>query len=754
MTSPSPNPDLRVTSGQPGRRATLWGLLALVCLAGLSATTVPAADDSGAKSVATIGDDSAKSEGKPQGRLIRLSLPITGSADQRAKQMILRALSTMSADGPRVLVLELAPGATEAGQGSAVSRAMEIARFLTSQQLDDIKTVAYIPRSIQGHAVLVAMACDEIVMKADAEIGSAGVDEPSDQAIEPPVLGNYREIASRRRTIPLAVALGMLDRDLEVIKVETEVSIEYVLKQDLEDLEKTRIVESAEVLIPHGQMGNFTGRAAREMRFAKYLAKDRSSLARAYGLSADALRDDPSLGGDWKPIQIRLDRSIDPLTASSLKKTIAKQLAAGEVNFVLVQIDSPGGSLQDSMALANYLADIDPGRVRTVAYVTGQARAEAALVALGCQQLFMRPEATLGGEGSDLLDAETNRAVREAVRQWPMVAENERSWSLTAATLDPELTVFRYEHRTSGEVQYFSEEELADQDSPDDWRQGEVVTADARPLEVDGRRAKQLGLAWATVEDFEQLKQHFGLEVDPRVVQPGWADMMVEVLASPGMAALLLFIAFIGLYAEFQMPGIGIGGFVACVAFLLFFWSKFTVQTATWLEIILFLGGLTFLLLEIFVLPGFGVFGLGGGLMIIASLVLASQTFVFPQTNAELGDLRRSVMVVCVAAMGMIAASVMMRRYLPHSPVFNRMMLNPLDAEELAEQVQREAVVDYQHLLGHEGVTTTTLTPAGKATVDQELLDVISDGEAIERGTPIVVVEVHGNRVIVQAREA
>jgi membrane-bound serine protease (ClpP class) len=216
----------------------------------------------------------------------------------------------------------------------------------------------------------------------------------------------------------------------------------------------------------------------------------------------------------------------------------------------------------------------------------------------------------------------------------------------------------------------------------------------------------------------------------------------------------LLFIGIVALYAELQMPGVGIGGFVACVAFLLFFWSKFTVQTADWLEVILFLGGVCFLLLEIFFLPGFGIFGLGGGLMIVASLVLASQTFILPHTPAEMGDLRRSVTVVCAAAMGAIVAGVAMRRYLPHAPMFNRMMLNPLDDNELAEQQQREAIVDFQHVLGCEGVTTTPLSPSGKAKVGDELLDVVSDGDAIEKGSAIVVVEVHGNRVVVKARDA
>jgi len=687
------------------------------------------------------------------GRLIRVPLPLTDARRRQVAQAIERAVDMLPDDAERVLVLELTPGKSEAGQGTSISDAMELARMLVGRKLMNVKTVAYIPKTIKGHGVLVAMACDEIVMREDAEIGEAGLDEPADEPIEPWVLNNYRNIADLRRTIPLAVALGMLDPKLEVLKVETEVSVEYVLKQDLDEVKKNRTVQSVETLIPPGEMGHFDGRTARQLRFVKYLAKDREDLARALGLPPGELVDDPSLISDWKPILVRLDGSVDRLTSSSLKKAIQKQLDFGEANLVILQIDSPGGSLDVSIDLANYLANMDQNAVRSVAYVPGEARGEAALVALACHQLVMRPDAVLGGEGRETYDEDTQMDVRQTVSAWPSVEQQNRSWSLIAATLDPQLAVYRYQHKKSGEVQYFCQEELDQQASPDDWQKGPEVTVPDETLVVDGRRAKELGMAWDTADDFTEVKQLYDLDEDPRLVQPGWADKLVEVMASNGVAALLLFIAGVALYAELQLPGIGIGGFVASVAFLLFFWSKFMVNTAEWLEVVLFLGGVCFLLLEIFVLPGFGIFGLGGGLMVIVSLVLASQTFIIPTNSAQLADMRRSLLVVGGAVAGMLCSAIVMRRYLPRAPFLQRMMLEPPDEQELDRQIRRESVVDFQDLMGQEGVATTQLTPSGKATIDDQLLDVIAVGEVIERGTPIVVVEVHGNRVVVQAKQ-
>ena len=79
---------------------------------------------------------------------------------------------------------------------------------------------------------------------------------------------------------------------------------------------------------------------------------------------------------------------------------------------------------------------------------------------------------------------------------------------------------------------------------------------------------------------------------------------------------------------------------MAAVCFLLFFWSRYLGGTAGWLEVMLFVAGASCVLLEVFVIPGFGIFGLGGGALILASLILASQTFVVPQNDYQFDQLR------------------------------------------------------------------------------------------------------------------
>ena len=78
------------------------------------------------------------------------------------------------------------------------------------------------------------------------------------------------------------------------------------------------------------------------------------------------------------------------------------------------------------------------------------------------------------------------------------------------------------------------------------------------------------------------------------------------------------------------------------------------------------------------------------------------------------------------------------------------MMLEPPAGEEAREIGRRETLVDHGDLVGEHGTTTTQLTPCGKARFGDRLIDVIADGEVIERGAMIEVVSVHGNRVLVK----
>jgi membrane-bound ClpP family serine protease len=402
--------------------------------------------------------------------------------------------------------------------------------------------------------------------------------------------------------------------------------------------------------------------------------------------------------------------------------------------------------------MANFLAlDLDPSRVHTVAYVPREARADAALIALSCDEIVLGPDAELGGYGSYTFAL---GEIAEMTKSVQLVCEKKaRSWSLPAAMYDPDLPVFRCTRPGLAAPAYFCEAELAQQAQGKRWIKGEQVTTAGKPFLVRGADAARYFPAARVVGDFAELKLSYNLEADPALLEPGWVDALVDVLTTPAVRILLLVIGFVALYIELHSPGIGVPGFLATVCFVLFFWSQFG-RTAGWLEVALFLAGLTCVLLELFVIPGFGIFGLGGGVMILASIVLASQTFVIPRNPYEMAQFQKSLLVVGASIAGIIGAIALVNRWLPETPLLGQMVLNPPSGEEAEAIDSSAALTHFEDLLGMRGATTTPLVPGGKARIGKNLYDVMTDGEFVPRNAAVEVVEIRGNWIVVRPIDA
>ena len=398
--------------------------------------------------------------------------------------------------------------------------------------------------------------------------------------------------------------------------VHTEASTEYVTAAGLEELRQRHTIQSQETLIRKGEQVQFSAAELRRLGFVKRLAANRLDVVRALGLPTGAVEQDPSQGEAWRAVRVNLKGPINSEKVEQAIRLIQDEIRLHNANFVCLWIDSDGGPPSDAQRLADFLVDRDPSAVRTVAYIPVQARDTAALVALACDQIVMHPGAVLGGPGSYQMSEDEIKLTGPAVQE--LAPKKMRSWSLWQAMIDPQLDV--YTCTRLGDVEYFCDEELAAQqpkpgeggDAPR-WRKGPLVTTPGVAFRVGGTQAVDFHLANHTVENLTEFRRLYDLENDPTLIEPSWADLLVDMLRSPGITALLLLIGGVALYLELHSPGIGIGGFVAAVCFVLFFWSHYLGGTAGWLEIVLFLAGIACLLLEVFVLPGFAVFGIGGG---------------------------------------------------------------------------------------------------------------------------------------------
>lgn len=679
--------------------------------------------------------------------LIRIPMPISGNVDRQIQasieELLARWQRDRSAQGRPILVLEFRGTDDAASATSQFERALSLARFLSGERLAQVRTIAYLNGTIRGHAVLPVLACEEIMAHPDSRLGRAGETEPF---IDDTLRSVYREIAVRRSSIPAPVVLGMLDASLVVYRLKVLGGTTFALEDQVEQVKQQETVSEVDRIVPPGEMAEFSGSQLRlEFGFASHLVRDRAQLAAALRVVPQALIEDPTLGHGRRPLRVDVTGKIQAETISWLERSLRDEIQSQEANFVCVVIDSPGGSPADSLRLAAYLASLDSGKIRTVAFVANQARADAALIALACDELVMSDRAVLGGPGAARIPPGQLADIQVPVQQ--IADSKQRSWSLMMAMIDPSLEIKRYRHQELNFYRYFSDQEHAQQQDAERWQaEGLLPTANG----LRGHSAAEAGLTVAMVETFNDFANLYQLESQLTAVRPNWAHRFIEFLAAPEVAGALLFIGWFALMFELMSPGVGIPGFLASVCFLLFFWSSILHGTAGWLEVLLFVAGVVFVLVEIFVLPGFGAFGIGGGLLIVASLVLASQTFVWPQNPYEWSKVPDSLLAVAASGAGILASLIFARQILTRAPVFRQVALEAPDETQLEQMRYQESLVHFEHLLGKRGIATTPLLPAGKAQFGDEIVDVISDGELVPIGTAIAVCEVHGNEVVVR----
>ena len=464
-------------------------------------------------------------------------------------------------------------------------------------------------------------------------------------------------------------------------------------------------------------------------------------------------------------VVIQIDGMITPILEHFIYRqlTVAEQMGA---ELLIIQIESPGGLVDPSFNIAQALRNVD--WAHTVAFVPREALSGAAVVALGCDQIYMHPDALMGDVGvmtvgRDSLFRYAEEKIRTHVSsQLRDLAEARgRPPALAEAMVNMDLVVYQVTNRQTGEQTFMSDEEILASDDPDVWEKGRPVleSREKHFLEVNGRRAVELGLADGSARDLSELIGVLGLAEPPRVLRPTAVDTAVFILNLPLVTGLLFVIGLVALYIEFSAPGISIGGLLAVLCFSLFFWSRFLGGTAEVLEVVLFLAGVLFLAVEIFVLPGFGVAGITGLLLIGAGLVMASQDFIIPQTPRQLESLSVSMLVLASSGVVFLVAASVLSHYFGVLPIFNRLVLKPVPAagahDEVLLDAQGKPLPMVQALVdvGKRGITVTALRPAGKVRFGDEVLDVLTDGNFVKAGRAVRVDNVQGARIQVSEIE-
>jgi len=463
-----------------------------------------------------------------------------------------------------------------------------------------------------------------------------------------------------------------------------------------------------------------------------------------------------------RPVVIHFNGMINPQREQYLARKVATAKRQG-ADLVIVQIDSPGGFVESSINIAELLGQID--WAHTVAYIPREAISGAAFISLGCDEIVMASTARLGDAGPIIVGPDA--AFRHApakIRSYlarvirDLCETKGRSPALGEAMVDENLVVYEMRNRDTQEIKLLSKHDLEEQKDPRQWEEIAEVTETRQGLffTVNGRRAFELGFTEGVADSRSALLERFQVDRPPVDLRPTSVDVTVSWLNWWVISILLIGVGLIALLVELSAPGISVGGFISALCFVLFFWSRFLGGTAGWLEVILFLCGIAFLAIEIFVTPGFGVPGILGLLLIVTSMIFAGQDFWIPDNYRQLRVTTTGLFTVVGGGACFALGAFIVTRYFGSLPIFNHLVLAPPKPQEVAPaQVDAKGAViltpaDAPYQVGDWGVAISPLRPAGKIEIGDQLLDVTTDGSYVESGKQVKILKIQGNHIVVR----
>lgn len=458
------------------------------------------------------------------------------------------------------------------------------------------------------------------------------------------------------------------------------------------------------------------------------------------------------------PGLIEFHRQIDFDQTRYFKNRFAAAKRAG-VDLLVVEINSPGGLKIESLEMAAMLRDCD--WAYTVALITNEAISGGALISLGCDEIVIAPNASFGDIGEIQFDGDQGafRLIEPKVESYlsqkarGLATAKGRPADLAEAMIDKDVMVYWNENAPLGpEFKLVRVDAKAKPQAP-----FELIpeTGPERFLTLSGSRAKQLGIAQVLANDRTEMAKVYGVELEQfKVYRRTTTDRVVHILNLPLITGLLVIVGLISLYVELSAPGIGIGGLLAGLCTMLFFWSRFLGGTSGWLEVMLFIAGVIFILVEVFVIPGFGFAGVTGALLLVASFILAGQDFVVPATKAQTDRFVVTLLTLMGSGLTFIVAAFFVTKKMGSLPLLNHLVLDTPSLPDVATNsdgtsAKKVYETHPEIAVGDWGVSDSILRPAGNAIFAGRSFDVVSDGSYVESGQQVKVVRIQGNIITV-----
>ncbi len=404
----------------------------------------------------------------------------------------------------------------------------------------------------------------------------------------------------------------------------------------------------------------------------------------------------------------------DNISKPALRKTekALEDAQAQKADYLLLELNTFGGELDAADKIRTLLLNAP---MPTMVFINNNAASAGALISIACDSIYMASGSSFGAasvvdQEGNILPDKYQSYMRSLMRA--TAEKNGRNPDIAQAMVDPDIVVEGVSD--SGKVLTFTTEEAIE----NDYCEGMA----------DSRNAV---LRAANLDNCELIEQKLSA-----------IDRFINFLVNPVVSSLLIMCIVGGLYFELQSPGLGLPIVIALAAALLYFAPHYLEGLAAHWEILIFIAGVALLMVEIFVIPGFGVAGISGIILILTSLIL---TMVFnvgfrfnfsPDMDAAVMIGRSTLIVVVSVTSGFFLSLWLGKKLITAETRFGSLALKTrLDADEgfTAQDM------NMQQYIGRQGITATFMRPAGKIDIDGEILEATSEHGLIDKGEAIVV---------------
>ncbi len=409
-------------------------------------------------------------------------------------------------------------------------------------------------------------------------------------------------------------------------------------------------------------------------------------------------------GAEQGPVYIvKLDDTIDYAAEDLLARAIQEaNLAMSPL--LIVEIDTYGGYIDSAINMKDIILS---SPVKTVTFVNKKALSAGALIAFSGETLFISQGSTIGAAEAREGDEKADEKVTSA---WV----SELSATASARDKDPNIAAAMADSTIAIEG----------------------VIEEGRLLTLTDVEALDLGMADYAAESYEDI--YTVLEITPTTmveVEQTFVEKFSVFVTNPVVAGILIAIGLATIIIEILTSGFSGLGVIGISAFALYFAGHIILTSVGWVALLLFFLGIILIIVEAFVVPGFGITGIAGIAGILGSIFLVAPT-------PEYAILSLLIAIVLTTIVLVISLKHMKTR-----KIWKKLILNQRTDTESGYTVPN---VDNKDLLGKEGVTITPLRPAGAIELDGERIDVVTEGDFLAAGISVRIVGMDGTRIIVR----